>query len=166
LEGRNVGTQMSSTTAPQGAKELLENMLGHLGFSFTLEEEKRGEDAVLHIRMQNPARLIGRDGETVDDLQFLLNRMLARGDEPVGRVIVDVENFRKEQEAGLLAEIREMVERVRTSGEIVDLPPMNAYERRIIHQAFRDDPQVETVSPESPSRLKRIRVRPRRPAQA
>jgi spoIIIJ-associated protein len=150
---------MSVGAAPKGAKELLEHMLGHLGFAFTLEEEKRGEDSVLHVRMQNPTRLIGREGETVDDLQFLLNRMLARGDESSARVIVDVENFRKEQEAGLLAEIREMVERVRT----VELPPMNAYERRIIHQAFRDDPQVETVSPESPSRLKRIRVRPRRP---
>jgi spoIIIJ-associated protein len=79
---------------------------------------------------------------------------------------VDVENFRKEQEAGLLGGIRELVERVRTGGETVELPPMNAYERRIIHQAFRDDPQVETVSPESPSRLKRIRVRPRRPAKS
>ena len=161
-----MGQEMSAGVAPKGAKELLENMLGHLGFAFTLEEEKRGEDSVLHVRMQNPSRLIGREGETVDDLQFLLNRMLARGDESSARVIVDVENFRKEQEAGLLAEIREMVERVRTSGETVELPPMNAYERRIIHQAFRDDPQVETVSPESPSRLKRIRVRPRRPAQA
>ena len=159
-----MGKELSAGAAPKGAKELLENMLGHLGFAFTLEEEKRGEDSVLHVRMQNPSRLIGREGETVDDLQFLLNRMLARGDESSARVIVDVENFRKEQEAGLLAEIREMVERVRTSGETVELPPMNAYERRIIHQAFRDDPQVETVSPESPSRLKRIRVRPRRPA--
>ena len=57
---------MSAATAPQGARELLENMLGHLGFAFTLEEEKRGEDNVLHVRMQNPARLIGRDGETVE----------------------------------------------------------------------------------------------------
>ena len=157
---------MSLGTDPKGARELLENMLGHLGFAFTLEEERRGEDAVLHVRMQNPSRLIGREGETVDDLQFLLNRMLARGDEPAARVIVDVENFRKEQEAGLLAEIREIVDRVRTSGETVELPPMNAYERRIIHQAFQNDPHVETVSPASPSRLKRIRVRPRRPAQA
>jgi len=157
---------MSLGTDPKGARELLENMLGHLGFAFTLEEERRGEDAVLHVRMQNPSRLIGREGETLDDLQFLLNRMLARGDEPAARVIVDVENFRKEQEAGLLAEIREMVDRVRTSGETVELPPMNAYERRIIHQAFQNDPHVETVSPASPSRLKRIRVRPRRPAQA
>ncbi len=157
---------MSTPSAPSGARDLLENMLGHLGFAFTLEDEKRGEDNVLHVRMQNPARLIGRNGETIDDLQFLLNRMLARGDEPAARVIVDVENYRREQEAGLLSEIREMVERVRTAGETVELPPMNAYERRIIHQAFRDDPQVETVSPESPARLKRIRVRPRRPAQS
>lgn len=157
---------MSGGVGPQGARELLENMLGHLGFAFTLEEEKRGGDEVLHVRMQNPARLIGREGETLDDLQFLLNRMLARAEEPAVRVMVDVENFRKEQAAGLLEEIREMVDRVRTAGETVELPPMNAYERRIVHQAFRDDPQVETVSPESPSRLKRIRVRPRRPAQA
>ena len=142
---------MSSAPSSLGARELLDNMLGHLGFAFTLEDEKRGDDAVLHVRMQNPARLIGRDGETIDDLQFLLNRMLARGDEPATRVIVDVENYRREQEAELLSEIREMVERVRTAGETIELSPMNAYERRIIHQAFRDDPQVETVSPEGPA---------------
>jgi spoIIIJ-associated protein len=63
-----------SGAAPAAARETLENMLGHLGFAFTLEEEKRGEDQVLHVRMQNPARLIGREGEVLDDLQFLLNR--------------------------------------------------------------------------------------------
>jgi spoIIIJ-associated protein len=155
-----------SGAAPAAARETLENMLGHLGFAFTLEEEKRGEDQVLHVRMQNPARLIGREGEVLDDLQFLLNRMLARGEEPPPRVIVDVENFRREQEAALLDEIKELVDRVRTAGETVELPPMNAYERRIIHQAFKDDPKVETVSPEGPARLKRIRVRPRRPAKS
>jgi spoIIIJ-associated protein len=115
--------------------------------------------------MQNPSRLIGREGEVLDDLQFLLNRMLARGEEPPPRVIVDVENFRREQEAALLDEIKEFVERAR-AGETVELPPMNAYERRIVHQAFKDDPKVETVSPEGPARLKRMRVRPRRPAQS
>jgi len=166
MEGRNVGTPMSGSAAPAGARELLENMLGHLGFAFTLEEEKRGDDEVLHVRMQNPSRLIGREGETIDDLQFLLNRMLVRGEEPAQRVIVDVENYRLEQQSALLDEVKEMVERTRSAGETVDLPPMNAYERRIIHQAFRDDPEVETVSPEGPSRLKRIRVRPRRPAKS
>ena len=87
---------MSGSAAPAGARELLENMLGHLGFAFTLEEEKRGDDVVLHVRMQNPSRLIGREGETIDDLQFLLNRMLVRGEEPAQRVIVDVENYRLE----------------------------------------------------------------------
>ena len=112
---------MSTEAAPSGAREILENMLGHLGFAFSLEEEKRGEDSVLHVRMQNPARLIGREGEVIDDLQFLLNRMMVRGEEPAARVIVDVENFRKEQEAGLLGGIRELVERVRTGGETVEL---------------------------------------------
>ena len=154
-----------SGAVPAAARETLENMLGHLGFAFTLEEEKRGEDQVLHVRMQNPARLIGREGEVLDDLQFLLNRMLTRGEEPPPRVIVDVENFRREQEAALLDEIKELVERAR-SGETVELPPMNAYERRIVHQAFKDDPKVETVSPEGPARLKRMRVRPRRPAKS
>ena len=41
-----------SGAAPAAARETLENMLGHLGFAFTLEEEKRGEDQVLHVRMQ------------------------------------------------------------------------------------------------------------------
>jgi spoIIIJ-associated protein len=155
-----------SAAVPLAARETLENILGHLGFAFSLEEEKRGEDQVLHVRMQNPSRLIGREGEVLDDLQFLLNRMLARGEEPAPRVIVDVENFRREQEAALLEEIRVLVDRVRTGGETVELPPMNGYERRIIHQAFKDDPQVETVSPEGPARLKRIRIRPRRPGKS
>ena len=139
-------------------RELLELMLGHLGFVFELEESRSQEHLVLNIRTRDPARLIGRDGRIIDDLQYLLNRMLDRGHEsgPENRVIVDVEGHRQKEQLDFLSEIRTRAEEVRRTGKAETLPPMNAYERWAIHQAFQDDPTVRTRSVEAEGRLKQI----------
>jgi spoIIIJ-associated protein len=128
-------------------RETLELMLGHLGFVFEIEETQHGDHLLLNIHTRDPGRLIGRDGRTLDDLQYLLNRMIDRGDdESAPRVIVDVEGHREKEQLDFLAAVRERAERVRRSGTPETLPPMNAYERWTIHQAFKDDPDLRTRS--------------------
>ena len=95
-------------------------------------------------------------GETLDDLQFLLNRLLQAKDRQAPRVIVDVEHYRTMQQDGFLREIRVLADQVRATGRPVQLEPMNSYDRRLVHNAFKDDPQVTTVSPHDDARLKRI----------
>jgi len=153
---------MTQKPPQKNPRETLEMMLGHLGFVFEVHEEPRPMGTTLHVRTRTPSRLIGREGKTLDDLQYLLNRILSRHEEEASRVIVDVENYRTSQQDDLIERIKAFVDRVRQTGAPVELPPLNAFERRIVHTAFKEDPDIETVSPEGPARVKRILVRPKK----
>ncbi len=138
-------------------QELLDTMLGHLGYAFDIQESTAPDGVVtLQVYTAEAERLIGPGGETLDDLQFLLNRLLQAKDRHAPRVIVDVEHHRTMRQDGFLKEIRVLAEQVRITGRPVQLEPMNSYDRRLVHTAFKDDPQVTTVSPHDDARLKRI----------
>jgi spoIIIJ-associated protein len=62
----------------------------------------------------------------------------------------------------LVRRVREIAEQVRQSGVSLQLDPMNSYDRRVVHNAFKDDPQVATFSPEEGGRMKRITLTPRK----
>ena len=140
----------------QRARETLELMLGHLGLVFEVEEMEPAGRHVLNIHSRESGRLIGRDGQVLDDLQYLLNRILNRSEEGAANVIVDVEGYRQREKQDFLGRIREMAEDVRRTGKSLALAPMNSFDRRLVHQAFADDPQICTHSEEGPARLKRI----------
>ena len=138
------------------ARETLELMLGHLGLVFEIDEvEERGR-SVLNVRTREAGRLIGRDGETLEDLQYLLNRILNRQNESALNVIVDVENYRQKEKQDFLGRVRELAEQVRRTGRPLALAPMNSFDRRLVHHAFAEDPDIATQSETGTSRLKQI----------
>ncbi len=140
-------------------KETLDTMLGYLGFAFEIEEESGAEGSTtLQIYTGEQDRLTGYEGETLDDLQFLLNRVLQSRDRSAPRVIVDVEHYRTMREDGFLLRIRKLAEQVRVTGRAVTLEPMNSYDRRLVHSAFKDDPDLRTSSPADDARMKRITI--------
>lgn len=136
-------------------------MLGHLGLVFEVEESEQGGRTVLNIRTRDPARIVGRDGETLDDLQYLLNRILNRNEEGAANVIVDVEGHRKREKLDFIGRVRLHADEVRRTGQSYQLPAMNSYDRRLVHQAFADDPNIATQSEEGTARLKHITLVPR-----
>jgi spoIIIJ-associated protein len=78
-------------------------------------------------------------------------------------VIVDCEMYRSMREDKIVHRVRELAERVRISGRSLQLEPMNSYERRIVHNAFKDDPDVATWSPSDSARIKQITLLKRQP---
>jgi spoIIIJ-associated protein len=157
-----------STLAP---KETLLQMLHHLGFDDAQIEELDIEgQLMLDVKTDDPGRLIGRQGSTLGDLQYLLNRIIHRGDESTPRIVLDVGGYRRQAREQLIKRAKEGAEKVRRWGDILELEPMNAYDRRIVHQALKDDPDIETHSVEvEGSEKKVILLRPRRhpaPSQA
>ena len=142
---------------PIPPRDLLDTLLGFLDFAFDIQEST-GDDGTLTLQVytEESRCLIGPDGRTLDDLQLLLNRLLQGHDPHAPRVIVDVEHFRTMRQDGFLLKIRALAEQVRASGRAITLEPMNSYERRIVHAAFKDDPQIATRSPAEDARLKRI----------
>jgi spoIIIJ-associated protein len=138
-------------------KELLDDMLGFLGFVVEIQEmQNEAGSQVLQIYTEESARLIGRDGETLEAMQFLLNRLIQSQDKDAPKVVVDCEHYRSMREDKIVQRVRELAERVRITGRSLQLEPMNSYERRIVHNAFKDDPDVATWSPSDSARIKQI----------
>ncbi len=142
-------------------RETLETLLGLLGFYCQVEETRTEACVSLQIYSADKQRLIGRDGRVLDDIQTLLNRMLQAKDKAAPKAVVDVEHYRAMQEDKLVRRVFELAETVRRTGRPVQLEPMNAYERRIVHNAFLEDAEIASWSPPGDARLKRITLRPR-----
>ena len=77
------------------------------------------------------------------------------------RVVVDVEHWREMKDDNLVHRIRQLADVVKNTGRPYQLEPMNSYQRRIVHNAFKDDPDVMTWSPPDDARIKRITIRKR-----
>lgn len=144
-------------------KATLETLLQLLGFTATIEEKNTEDGLLLDIHTDESGRLIGRQGQTLTDLQYLLNRLLFQQDQNAPRVMLDVGGYRNQAREALVKRARDAAEKVRRFGDIVELEPLNAFERRIVHQAVKDDPDIETHSVEvEGSERKVIIFRPKR----
>jgi len=141
---------------------ILGELLGKLGFEAKLNEEKLEEGLMISIECEDAGRLIGRRGQTLSDLQYILNRIVQRHEPEAERVTIDVGGYRKEIRDNLVKSAKEAAEKVRRWGDIVERPPMNAYVRVILHNILKEDTDVETHSVEvEGTKRKAILLRPR-----
>jgi len=145
----------------QIAKETLDTMLGYLGFFVEIQEQQRDGNTVLQIRTSEPERLIGPHQEVMDDLQYLVNRVTQARDPEAPRVVVDVEHHRLMRDDALVERMRHLAEAVRNTGRALQTEPLNAYDRRLVHNAFKDDSEIMTWSPPDQARIKRITLKKR-----
>jgi spoIIIJ-associated protein len=144
------------------AKEILDTMLGYLGFVVDIQEVETENGCQLQVFTAESDVLIGHEGETLEDLQFLLNRILQAQDRSARRVQVDIGHWRAMRDDNLRQRVRQIAETVRLSGRPVKLDPMNSYDRRIVHNTLKEDRDVTTFSPSDDARIKRITIQRRR----
>ncbi len=143
-------------------KETLGKILESLGFPATVEEHKLEEGVLLEVKTEDAGRLIGRQGQTLADLQYITNRLLFQQDASAPKVMVDVGGYRAQAREALVKKAKDAAEKVRRWGDTVELEPMTAFDRRVVHQAIKDDPDVETHSVEVDGTDKKaILLRPR-----
>jgi len=147
---------------PAQAKATLEKILELLGFPATVEEHTMEDGILLDVKTEDSGRLIGRQGQTLSDLQYITNRMLFQQDAAAPKVMVDVGGYRAQAREALVKKAKDAAEKVRRWGDVVELEPLSAFDRRIIHQALKDDPGVETASVEvEGTEKKAILLRPK-----
>jgi spoIIIJ-associated protein len=133
---------------PAEPQATLQKILELLGFPATVEEHRMEDGILLDVKTDDSGRLIGRQGQTLADLQYITNRMLFQQDPSVPKVLVDVSGYRAQAREALVKKAKEAAEKVRRWGDVVELEPLSAFDRRIIHQALKDDPGIETHSVE------------------
>lgn len=129
-------------------KAILEKLLTSLGFEATVNQNDLEGQIFLDVQTNDPGRLIGRQGQTLSELQYITNRIIFKEDPESPKVTLDVGNYRSQQRDALLQKAMEAAEKVRRWGDIVELEPLNAFDRRIVHNALKDDPTIETHSVE------------------
>lgn len=130
------------------SKAILHELLKHLGFETTINEQTMEDGLLLEVQTDDPGRLIGRQGQTLSELQYITNRIIFRRDQTAPKVTVDVGNYRSQAREALVKKAKDAAEKVRRWGDVVELEPLNAFDRRIIHNALKDDPSIETHSVE------------------
>ena len=117
-----------------------------LKVNITTEENKEEHTMDIDLSGDDMGVLIGKRGQTLDSLQYLVSLVINKGEEEYIRVKVDTENYRQRRKDTLENLAKNISFKVRRTGRPVTLEPMNPYERRVIHSALQNDRYVETHS--------------------
>ena len=128
------------------ASAFLSGLTERMGVPVEIALQETPEQLRMQMTGEGMSLLIGRRGETLDALQYLTSLNVNRGREDYLRVSIDTENYRAKREEALRKLAVRMAGRAKKSGRRVALEPMNPYERRILHSALQDDPDVTTHS--------------------
>ena len=90
--------------------------------------------------------LIGKRGQTLDSIQYLVNLVVNKGNAPYLSITIDTENYRQRRKETLESLAYNLAKKVKQTGKKVVLEPMNPYERRIIHSSLQNNKYVTTYS--------------------
>ena len=131
------------------AKAVLGGILAHLAAGYHVEV-RPGEEAgafVLDVKGDSGGLVIGRRGQTLDALEYLVNRIVARSEDgSTSRLVVDVEGYRERRKEYLNELARRLAEKAKQTGRSVTLNPMSPRDRRVVHVALQGDTSVATRS--------------------
>lgn len=128
------------------AKKYLDDMFALMEVDASAEVTM--EDGALHAELvgNKVGVLIGKRGETLDSIRYLLSLYIGKYTEEKIKIVVDSEGYLAKREQSLQRLAVSVAHKVKKTRRKVILEPMNSYERRIIHSALQDDPYVKTVS--------------------
>jgi spoIIIJ-associated protein len=142
-------TQAETSAVAEKAGTALAEILRLMGVQATVESiaEPTRDEMILEIRAENSGLLIGRKGQTLEALQYLVTRIAgerAGGEAP--HIVVDVENYRDRRRKSLEDMALRLGEKAKRQRKTVTVDALSAADRRIVHAALQDDPWVTTRS--------------------
>ena len=142
----------AATTDPEGpvpelAREVLERIVEGIGARCRIDLHEEDEVLVATCTGGNLGLLIGKHGQTIDAIQYLANAIVSRTlPDDRRQVVVDASGYRARREATLASIARRSAERAVQFGDRVELEPMTAVERKVVHVALKDYPGIATTS--------------------
>ena len=127
-------------------RAFLAKIFDEMKLDVVIDVKENGGYLVFDLQGENLGILIGRRGDTLDSLQFLLNLVINDKNNAKVKGIIDIENYRAKREETLIGLGHKLAAKARKTGQKVVLEPMNPQERRIIHMALQNDKRVTTYS--------------------
>lgn len=137
-----------AATSPYALKagELLSGILRKMTFECQVTATETDDTIILGITGNESGLLIGRRGQNLDALQYILNKAVNKADSQRKMIVVDSEEYRKRREESLLGMAERIREKVKKTQRPLSLSHMNAHDRRIIHLALQEDEELVTKS--------------------
>ena len=128
------------------AQKILEQTLAKMQEPATVTATQEEDRINLLIETSDAGLLIGKQGQTLDALQYLVTKMLAKQTRKKVRIAIDVEAYRARHNEALALLAQKYGQKVKESGKPITLNPMNPYDRRIVHMALQGDRDLKTIS--------------------
>lgn len=128
------------------ARNFLESVLKEMNIKADLDIKQENETLSINMNGEDMAILIGKRGQTLDSLQYLISLVVNKGRDEYVRVVLDTENYRMKRKETLENLADKLAYKVKKTRKNVVLEPMNPYERRIIHSTLQNNPNVSTKS--------------------
>ncbi len=143
------------------AKATLEEIVSFIVDDATVTVEIKPDIVGLKVEGGNSALLIGKHGRTLDALQYIVQRIVQKKKRTRLRFSIDVEGYRDRRKASLTQLALRLGDKVKRSGKSATISPMNAYDRRVVHVALKDNTEVRTQSMGAGS-LRKLVIYPQR----
>ena len=128
------------------AREVLEGILSRIPVTAEVRAVRLKDRIVLNIQGENSGLLIGKKGATLDALQFLVNKIVNRVQPDKHHVVVDTGGYRQRRQDALVSLARRMAEKARRTRRAVSIGALSAHDRRVVHLALKDEPELVTRS--------------------
>lgn len=159
-----VDKKVALAEAEEKGKAFLAKIFTEMGLDVTIDVKEKNGYLTFDLKGKNLGILIGRRGDTLDSLQFLLNLVINDKNGAKIKGIIDIENYRAKREETLIGLSHKLAAKARKTGQKVVLEPMNPQERRIIHMALQNDRRVSTYS-EGEEPYRKVVIVPEVPAK-
>ena len=139
-------TEKSDEPVGIRAKRFLEGILFRMNLSYPVTIEETPETVVLNIKGDGSGLLIGKRGQNLDAIQYIVNRAVSKSVNVLKKIVIDTEDYRKRRKESLIALAERLGEKVKKTKRAVTVGHMNARDRRIIHLTLQDDELLTTKS--------------------
>jgi spoIIIJ-associated protein len=140
-----VAEALDETDVVRDVRKLVERIAAGIGADVAVSAREHEAGVTVTCSGPDVALFIGKHGQTIDAIQYLANA-IARAEGGHHAVVVDAAGYRARRTATLETLARRTAQRATATGRRVSLDPMTPVERKIVHEALKDDPEVETAS--------------------
>ena len=133
-------------TKAKFAKQILEELVKFFDVNSTIELKEREDEIILNIQSEKSGLIIGKKGETLSSMQFILNKIIQNEEEAEKRIIIDIEGYRDKRKRVLEGLAYKASQQAKKTKKPITLRISSAYERWIVHNSLCNDNEVYTKS--------------------
>lgn len=142
----NLPAQPLEGDAVSLGEDLLRRIVDFITTDSEIKAEKSGDRIVYNVQGGNPAILIGKRGQTLEAIQYLVEKIVNKNSDQRIRIQVDVEDYLANRKANLRGLAERLAEKAKRTGKPATIGQINSHDRRIVHMALKDDSGVRTQS--------------------